>query len=417
MEHLHFNRQRTTYVGQGVLTWHPQEGFDLKARVSTKESSNTPMKRVLRSIEIQRRTLVRLRLYDGGTRAVLPLGSVNELQLSDGILSEKFSRALFIQPALIRRRDSWRGEALFEYAEPMMLPDVVLVETKVRGTPLGEEHSLGGLYFKKQDGMSVIARTRKEQRLIEVSWVLPAAKWTKRSCWEYADGIRYALSVLSGQVIQMKYREVHRHGRIYQEIISNPAPFSLSVIFRLFDDWRLERGKVLYLADFFSRSNDRSNVARRILMQVAEASRQHTVAGRALLLSTILEAVLRTIYKKPFDPDQTKKSINIDYFLKKFRAEYLELEQHGKRWRRIINEVLDAYKRLRHRYAHPDWLSSPGGTLSREEMERTLNDLVLLSRFYGYIILGLAGIKVDEPVLPAPIKDWKPLVTVTKWGE
>jgi hypothetical protein len=58
------------------------------------------------------------------------------------------------------------------------------------------------------------------------------------------------------------------------------------------------------------------------------------------------------------------------------------------------------HARLRHRNAHPDWLTTPNGVLSKEELKESTKDLIFLSRFYGYMILALAGFKEVEPLFP-----------------
>lgn len=68
---------------------------------------------------------------------------------------------------------------------------------------------------------------------------------------------------------------------------------------------------------------------------------------------------------------------------------------------------------MRHRNAHPDWLSTIGGACSREEIEKATNDAIFLSRFYGYMIMALANFRVSQPLFPKPLADWNPIMTVT----
>ena len=128
---------------------------------------------------------------------------------------------------------------------------------------------------------------------------------------------------------------------------------------------------------------------------MVEASRQKTLQGRELLISTILEAVLRTIDRKP--TKRKKDSWKCQTSLRDFRIEYLPSG-----WTRTCGNVRKAFDRLRNRNAHPDWLISEGGGLSDEELNKSLNDIILLSRFYGYMILALAGFKDLKPEFPLP---------------
>jgi hypothetical protein len=45
-----------------------------------------------------------------------------------------------------------------------------------------------------------------------------------------------------------------------------------------------------------------------------------------------------------------------------------------------------------------------------------MNDMILLSRFYGYMILAIAGFKNLEPVFPKPIKEWSPILTISRFN-
>lgn len=72
----------------------------------------------------------------------------------------------------------------------------------------------------------------------------------------------------------------------------------------------------------------------------------------------------------------------------------------SEKWSPACESALKVYARLRHRNAHPDWLTTPNGVLSKEELKQSTKDLVLLSRFYGYMILALAGFKDLESLFP-----------------
>ena len=50
--------------------------------------------------------------------------------------------------------------------------------------------------------------------------------------------------------------------------------------------------------------------------------------------------------------------------------------------------------------------------MSHEKAEQTLDDMIFLSHFYGYMILALAGVSDLKPLFPAPHKQWGPMATV-----
>jgi antitoxin ParD1/3/4 len=78
---------------------------------------------------------------------------------------------------------------------------------------------------------------------------------------------------------------------------------------------------------------------------------------------------------------------------------------------------MKAHTYLRDRNAHPDWLFSQGGSLSEAEQVQSLDNMLLLSRFYGYMILALAGFKNLEPIFPPPHKTSGAAATVTRVEE
>jgi hypothetical protein len=79
--------------------------------------------------------------------------------------------------------------------------------------------------------------------------------------------------------------------------------------------------------------------------------------------------------------------------------------------------VLRDFGHLRHRSAHPDWLFTQGGALSDEEMKKSVDCMIFLSRFYGYMILALAGFQDLEPRFPKPHAQWPTPLTITPASE
>jgi hypothetical protein len=192
---------------------------------------------------------------------------------------------------------------------------------------------------------------------------------------------------------------------------------------------RLEQGKksdfckksiipkelVTHLAFFLSETSRNEYVIRKMFQQIVDASKQSSEAGHALLLSTVLEASLRTLYNIPFVPGRLSREdpFKAKKILGNFQVDYLSGE-HDEKWKKKIEEIIESYERLRHRYAHPDWVVSEGGMLSDTRMEQAINDMITLSRFYGYMILSLSGLKDLEPKFPAPFSKWGPIMTMER---
>jgi hypothetical protein len=182
--------------------------------------------------------------------------------------------------------------------------------------------------------------------------------------------------------------------------------------FSPFGENRLNKQDFIDLTEFFARNCSNTEICRRIFWQMVEASRQQSWQASELLLSTILEAALRSIDERPFKPKKDN-SWNVGKGLENFFNQYLLSEE----WSDIRKQVMKAHTYLRDRNAHPDWLFSQGGSLSEAEQVQSLDNMILLSRFYGYMILALAGFNNLEPIFPPPHATWGAAATVTRVEE
>jgi hypothetical protein len=68
--------------------------------------------------------------------------------------------------------------------------------------------------------------------------------------------------------------------------------------------WNFNKEAFLQLVVFFLKGGLHAETSWKIFCQMADASRQETTQGKELLLATILEAVFRTIYNRPFKPQE-----------------------------------------------------------------------------------------------------------------
>lgn len=413
IDQIWFVHEGIHYTGKGVLFWDPIDGFHFIANIE-RGALEIPFTKEFTSITFDTSTTIYLKL-SGGSYAILPIYFLNEFELLHGHLFEKINRAIFIEPTSLPIKKYWYGSALLELSDSILFPDSVSVETKIGDSQPSRSFSRDGIHHVANNGQSVIGY-QKEKKYLELNWSLPIDSWTKTECWEYAKGLQYSISALAGQAIGLKFREVHRANRTIREVFVNKKPISLGIIFRPFDNDIIKREQIIDLASFFVRGQNKADIAKKILIQMADASQQLTSQGQELLLSTILEATLRSIYHCPFVLEKRKRSdpFNLNRYLKKFREEYLQSSQDTQRsWKKVTSTVAASYRQLRHRNAHPDWLSTKEGNYSKDELERVTNNLILLSRFYGYMIMGLANLEIREPVFPLPIAEWKPMLTMS----
>ena len=412
VKHLWFRYEGIVYRGNGVLTWNPDKGFHIIAGI---KGNKVPGKKEFHSIQFNEPTRIRMEMGDG-TIAITPLLRFSELGL---YWSETFSINIG-QLILVKNlnnpeklSEKWGGSAIYEADARLLFPDIVRQETTVGEVGPLESYSRAGFDYDGNNGEKIWGEV-KDNKYIYFSWSFPKQNWTKNQAFRFADGLRYALSALSGETVQLRYHEAERDHRIAKVFNSNEKPILFGLILRLFDQDIIDKNSTIQLAYFFAQENEQSKICKRIYHQIEAAVNQDSQQATELLLSTTLEAALRSIYHLPFAPGRSIRSdpFKLPNALKQFCSDYLTSNPNDYReWKKIIDKVSQAYSRLRHRNAHPDWLYAKSGMFSEKEMEQTVNDMILLSRFYGYMILGLAGFQNIQPVFPAPMSNWKPYMT------
>ena len=262
-----------------------------------------------------------------------------------------------------------------------------------------EGHSRGGLCYEDADGLSVWGR-KKGDGLFALSWALPKKAASKTDAWRWAEAARQALSIVFAQTIwpvrvfgsrgpteitELRVKkEIHTLVHFHRPLTEGDPP----------GQWKFNREAFIQLTRFFVTGTPHTATCWSVFHRLAEASRQETWEARELLAATTLEAVLRTLDNRPFKSgDHTWK---IKQSLESFRRAYL-----SPGWVSVCDKALRVRDRLRHRNAHPDWLTHPGGSFSKPEWCQSIEDLTFLSRFYGYMILAIAGFKNLQPQFPA----------------
>ena len=108
------------------------------------------------------------------------------------------------------------------------------------------------------------------------------------------------------------------------------------------------------------------------------------------MISSALEAFFRTYYRKPYLMKFSCKNC-----LMSFRRTYF-INDYENEWKKVFAKVAACYEKYRHKNAHPDWISDSIDQ-TFEQSQEEYNDLVFLSRFYGYLILALTGYTNLEP--------------------
>ena len=314
-------------------------------------------------------------------------------------LSVNLGRVIFAHSdSMAPEQSAWVGSGLYEFAKRPRLPDVVYTELRISDSTVEQGFDVAGIQYMANGGLSIVGRLVEETRL-ELHWTLPKVSWGMTHSWRWAGAAEDALSVLLGQEVRLLRCGVWRGQRRYVDVRRRAEPKHLGLLSPLDPLSPLDKASLLRLTEFFARDEPHAQTCRRIFRQMAEASRQRNWHTTELLLATILEAAMRNIYQVPFQLGAD--SLNVKQYMDRFRRDYLSPQ-----WNDSCDNVREVVKHLRHRNAHPDWLFSQGGALSEPEAAESLDQQIFLSRFYGYMILALAGFDGLVPRFPRPHKEW-----------
>ncbi len=414
VDHVRFEYLSGSYRGRGRLSWDPERGFHLDAfldrcGVALPRTIEFGKVRVPGPSELR---AVRMSL-EGLGRAISPQVSLgDQLELTSHCwLDIDFPSVFFSHPFPQRAgSEAYRGGALFEVGKSLVFPDPLVREVRLNERPVKQTHTRGGIAYK-DDSLKLSGSLVSESRM-RMDWILAGNGWSRTDAWNYAEGAQAALSFLSGRTVRLLERTTWRGSREYVERRKQPELVGLGLLSLPPRDTRcperIDKTGFVQMARFFTLGGEEARVARHMCAQMAEASQRQTRAAQELLCANVLDAALRTLIAgKPYD--RHDPSTKIKAIMNGFRQKYLS----AKVWKPHCDRALDAYNNLRHRNAHPDWLTQAGGGMSDAGLEESLDHMICLAWFYGYMILSLAGSKELEPTFPGPHKEWPASLTFT----
>jgi hypothetical protein len=409
LDGVRFSFQGKTYKGQGFMEWNPATGFRIDALLDKTFAPLDAFKTLGQIIVNTKEDIFSIRLairgHGRGIARAFPLAQQGSLFSDNHLCLSKLQRVLFFLSRLPKEFQSpsqfWSGSALYFTANKLEFPDPLNTKTELNGRLIFAKGSTG--LSVDEDGNWCLSGRQISDDKFELRWSLNKNRWRRNDAWRFGEAARRALSIISAQVVWIAKQELSRDGQRIEELRKRSDPKELSYYFwpLLGDDmggverWKFNKTAFLKLTEFFLRGSPNAETCWKIFSQMADASRQKTGQGQELLLATILEAVFRTINNRPF-------KVGDYYPEKKRRADMEQFRTNffSDKWVRACDRALELHSKLRHRNAHPDWLTSPDGTLSKKQLKESYADSVFLSRFYGYMILGMAGFKDLEPRFP-----------------
>jgi hypothetical protein len=416
LEKFWFDYLGGRYVGRGIMTWKPETGFHIEAPLKRQKLPQPEMVK-LGKVGIVRKSntsSIRMKPWycDWAFSPAIPLVDREDI-LSQHRFSTNLNSAIFLNTHdHIDHSLKYIGSSLYEIKDADFLFDFV-----TRGGVEVADHSLKsrtrdlkGIFHQGDQGEEIKGYLI-DDRYLELYWQFPKAIFSKEYCWKWSEAVQFSLSILLGQTVNLLYRELSFGNRTRSEFKRQQSHGFLRLYYHQYGKEEIKATKIYFLklTNFLACKSEGSSICINVLKQVTEASQQKNWQTRELLLSTILEAVLRNVDNQPFQVKKSgSKSWNIRESLDKFFQKYLPSEI----WQQFRERVMQERNYLRHRNAHPDWLFSQGGALSEEEKEKALDSMIFLSRFYGYIILSLAEVENLEPLFPRPHKDWGATITL-----
>ncbi|MBD1857251.1 MULTISPECIES: hypothetical protein [Leptolyngbya] len=392
------------------MTWNPEEGFHLEAFLERTQI----MPRVIRigRIGVIPRSdyssfRMRIQGYDWAIAPHVHLADFDWFDIQRGHLSKNFKQVIFCKSRSPYYSNSvWAGSALYvTKSSDLKFTDRVHHFTHISNQQFAENWRSSGIWYNSDGQEYSLRGYLTDQNRLQLHWQIPRSQWSKSQGWRWASAIQDALSIWQGETICLVQREMYRGVQKITEVRQQEPLYSLSFLSPL-DDRKLDRDSLIKLIEFFALNSNNANVCQNIFWQLIEASYQKGWQARELLVSTILEAALRTIYNYPLHQNDNSNGL-VQSLLAKFRNDFFSIgsDELKKQWKKECNRVLESFKRLRHRNAHPDWLEDSGGSFSGDRLDKSFNDLILLSRFYGYMMLGLAGFEGLVPHLPQPFSN------------
>lgn len=419
LEKFWFDYLGGRYVGRGIMTWEPKRGFHIEAPLK-RQKMPQPETVELGKVGILRKnntSSIRMKPWycDWAFSPALPLVDREDI-LSQHRFSTNLNSAVFLTAHEWNGHSSdFSGASLYEVKDVHFLFDFVTRE----GVKVADHfvksgsRDLKGIFYQGDNGEEIKGYLANDKYL-ELYWKFPETTFTKEYCWKWAEAVQFSLSILLGQTVNLLYRELTFRNKSRIEIKKQQDIKSLDPLRLYYHKYGKEeiestKSYFLKLTNFLARNTENSNVCLNILKQVTEASQQKNWQTRELLLSTVLEAVLRNIDDQPFQAKKGEsKSWNVGKSLEAFFQKYLPSEM----WQQFRKRVMQEHTYLRDRNAHPDWLFRQGGALSEEEKEKALDSMIFLSRFYGYVILSLAGVEKLKPMFPKPHEEWGATITM-----
>jgi hypothetical protein len=306
----------------------------------------------------------------------------------DIVIDERLSCALgvvyFMTPApqVARKTPRWSGSALIEVGRSKLWVDQLVRTMDLEGLKVRESFERG--LFHETPTLSV--RGWEADGRLAVEWSMEKTAFRRVHAWRWTTAFQQALSIELGAALPLLQRDALVFPSQHLQRFKRRALVQLHP-FQPFDGDFVDKPRLFKLTDFFMGDSREVHIARKLFDQMVRARQQTRWDDTELILSTALEGALRAL-----DGVASSDPWKLHDSLARFQSKFL-----SPAWRHVRKRVQKAFERLRHSNAHPDWIIDKMALSAEAARSQSFDDLRLLSRFYGSMILALADVPSLRP--------------------
>lgn len=387
-----FDHRGGRYHGRGWLRWDPEVGARIDLAV---ERAGPPLPAAIGFgfqgwLRPEDYTTIRMRI-EGLDWVLAPhVGLVDRMDvLLQSHLSVDVTRLLWRQE--LPKSYPGVGGRVALALHPKAELFTRLEETTVVGAREYSKRSAFDGIAADWDGVEIVGRLDDRHRL-DVSWADRESTLARNRAWSFAHALRAAISLCTGCGARMLERQLRRDNRRYCELLPYQKPSRLGAV-SWFENFNTPKAdECLCLARRLLDDESLLMTSWGAFSQLLASQEQRAWGISELLVATVLEGLLRSLEKRPFQPGQR---YDVSKSLLRLRRTHYPLVEEVE-----CHSAIEAYRRLRHRNAHPDWLTE-SQRLSHEELTQSSADKSTLSHLYGRILFQVAGMPDTASRIPA----------------
>lgn len=385
------------YAGHGELKWNPVEGFKINVSLTPDGKFGLQKVSIGGGGPIPKRR-IRFKISNTSWKAFCTNVFINsvhhlEIRLKHKLMVDVDNLVLFTSTRHLPKGSLHSGICTFLLGSFANLPDYVEKNIILDGEILAYQKTQNGILYRDKD-VEIIG-FMDENHHLDVKWRYLSNRFSKPNDWPMAVAIRDALSICTGGTVRLLKREIYRPTRTYVEFITKRPAQNLGYFSPIQDGSFFDKRLFGILLRMFLTNRKDATLCRNLFYNIADAlnTRNHQLMG--FLIASSLEAFLRTFENMPRTGSRSTDSWHLDKSLKNFQERYLSGEKRND-WKKVCTKAKQYYAFLRNKAGHPDWLASDNLIKAGKSSEE-YNQMVFLCRFYGYLILAIAGYEGLEP--------------------